>query len=51
MRADRLDERFEQYAPDDRVTFLVARRDRLLSLDVILAAEPPRIWRLESVVV
>jgi predicted metalloprotease with PDZ domain len=47
VRADRLDERLEQYAPGDRVAVLVARRDRLLSLDVTLGAEPPRTWRLE----
>jgi predicted metalloprotease with PDZ domain len=46
---DRLDERLEQYAPGDRVSLVVARRDRLLSLDVTLGAEPPRSWRLEPV--
>jgi predicted metalloprotease with PDZ domain len=47
VRADRLDERLEQYVPGDRISLLVARRDRLLSLDVVLGAEPPRTWRLE----
>ena len=47
VRTDRLDERLEQYAPGDRISLLVARRDRLLSLDVVLGAEPPRTWRLE----
>ncbi len=47
VRADRLDERLEQYAPGDRIALLVARRDRLLSLDVTLGAEPARGWRLE----
>jgi len=47
VRADRLDERLEQYSPGDRVSVLVARRDRLLSLDVVLDAEPLRSWRLE----
>lgn len=47
VRSDRLDERLEQYSPGDRVSVLVARRDRLLSLDLILGAEPPRTWRLE----
>jgi predicted metalloprotease with PDZ domain len=46
---DRLDERLEQYAPGDRISLLVARRDRLLSVDVILGAEPPRSWRLEPI--
>jgi predicted metalloprotease with PDZ domain len=44
---DRLEERLEQYSPGDRISLLVARRDRLLSLDVILGVEPPRTWRLE----
>ena len=47
VRADRLDERLEQYAPGNRVAVLVARRDRLLSIDVTLAAEPAKSWRLE----
>jgi predicted metalloprotease with PDZ domain len=47
VRADRLDERLEQYAPGARVSLLVARRDRLLHLDVVLGTEPARIWRLE----
>ncbi len=47
VRADRLEERLEQYAPGDRISLLVARRDRLLSLDVVVAGEPPRSWRLE----
>jgi predicted metalloprotease with PDZ domain len=48
VRCDRLEERLEQYAPGDRISMLVARRDRLLSLDVVLGGEPPRSWRLES---
>jgi predicted metalloprotease with PDZ domain len=48
VRADRLDERLEQYAPGDHIELLVARRDRLLPLYVVLGAEPPRTWRLES---
>ncbi len=47
VRTDRLDERLEQYAPGDRIALLVARRDRLLSLNIVLGAEPPRTWRLE----
>jgi predicted metalloprotease with PDZ domain len=45
--SDRLDERLDQYAPGDRVSLLVARRDRLLTLDLVFGAEPPRTWRLE----
>jgi predicted metalloprotease with PDZ domain len=47
VRADRLDERLEQYMPGDRVSLLVARRDRLTSVDVTLGSEPLKIWRLE----
>jgi len=47
VRSDRLDERLDQYAPGDRIALLVARRDRLVSLDVVLGAEPPRTWCLE----
>jgi predicted metalloprotease with PDZ domain len=47
VRADRLDERLEQYSPGDRISVLVARRDRLLSLDVTLDVEPAKSWRLE----
>lgn len=47
VRTDRLDERLEQYTPGERISLLVARRDRLLSLNLVLGAEPPRTWRLE----
>jgi predicted metalloprotease with PDZ domain len=47
VRGDRLDERLEQYSPGDRVSLLVARRDRVIPLDVTLGAEPLRSWRLE----
>src|SRR5688572_17193772 len=47
VRADRLDNRLEQYRPGDRVTLLVARREQLLRLDLAFGAEPPRAWRLE----
>jgi predicted metalloprotease with PDZ domain len=48
VRADKLEERLEQYAPGDRIAILVARRDRLMTLTVTLAAEPPKSWRLEA---
>ena len=48
VRADRLEERLEQYAPGDRIAILVARRDRLVTLTVTLEAEPPKSWRLEA---
>jgi predicted metalloprotease with PDZ domain len=47
VRADQLASRLEQYKPGERVSMLVARRDRLLRLDVTFGAEPPREWRLE----
>jgi predicted metalloprotease with PDZ domain len=47
VRADRLDNRLEQYRPGDRVTLLVARREQLLRLDLTFGAEPARAWRLE----
>ena len=47
VRADRLENRLEQYAPGDRVTLLIARREQLLRLDVTLGSEPAREWRLE----
>lgn len=47
VRADGLNGRLEQYRPGDQVSLLVARRDRLMRLEVTLAAEPGRAWRLE----
>ena len=47
VRADRLDNRLEQYQPGDRVSLLVARREQLLRLEVTLGTEPARAWRLE----
>jgi predicted metalloprotease with PDZ domain len=43
---DRLDGRLDQYAPGDRISLLVARRDQLRRLDVTLGTEPPRAGRL-----
>ena len=48
VRSDRFEERLEQYTPGDQITMLVARRDRLLSLNVTFGVEPPRSWRLEA---
>ena len=47
VRADRLENRLEQYRPGDRVNVLVARREQLLRLSVTLGSEPAREWRLE----
>ena len=47
VRADGLAARLDQYKPGDKIAVLVARRDRLMKLDVTLGAEPGRPWRLE----
>ncbi len=47
VRADQWPARLEQYQPDDTISRLLARRDRLMRLDVKLGPEPPRQWRLE----
>jgi predicted metalloprotease with PDZ domain len=47
VRAEGLSARLEQHRPGDRIAVLVARRDRLMRLDVTLGAEPGRAWRLE----
>jgi predicted metalloprotease with PDZ domain len=47
VRADGLAARLAQYQPGDRIAVLVARRDRLMRIDVTLGADPGRPWRLE----
>ncbi len=47
VRADGLAARLAQYRPGDKVTLLVARRDRLMRLNVTLGPDPGRPWRLE----
>jgi predicted metalloprotease with PDZ domain len=47
VRADRFDERLQQYRPGDLVSILVARREWLLTIELTLATEPSREWRLE----
>ena len=47
VRADQLENRLEQYVAGDRVSILVARRDRLLRVDLTLGAEPLKAWQLE----
>ncbi len=47
VRADQLDARMEQYLVGDRVSILVARRDRLMRLTMRLGSEPLRAWQLE----
>src|SRR6185436_15023033 len=45
VRADGLAARLDQYKPGDKVSLLVARRDRLMKIDLTLGAEPGRAWR------
>lgn len=47
VRADGFAARLDQYKPGDKVSVLVARRDRLMKIDVTLGPEPGRAWRLE----
>lgn len=47
VRADRWENRLDQYKVGETVSLLVARRDQLMRLDVTLGAEPARQWRLE----
>jgi predicted metalloprotease with PDZ domain len=48
VRADQgLAARLSQYRPGDKVSFTVARRDRVMKFDVTLGADPGRPWRLE----
>ena len=47
VRADGLATRLAQYKPGDKISVLVARRDRLMKIDVTLGADPGRPWRLE----
>ena len=46
LRADQLTQRLENYRPGDKVSILVARRERLQRIDLTLGEEPER-WQLE----
>jgi predicted metalloprotease with PDZ domain len=46
VRVDGLASRLEQYRPGDRVQVLVARRDKVMPIDVTLGADPGQPWRL-----
>jgi len=48
VRADGWAARLGQYKPGDKVSVTVARRDRMMKLDVTLGADPGRPWRLEA---
>jgi predicted metalloprotease with PDZ domain len=47
VRADRLENRLEQYKSGDRVSVLVARREQLVRIPTTFGAEPQRAWRVE----
>ena len=47
VRADGLNARLEHYRPGDKVSLLIARRDRMMSMEMALPVEPGRAWRLE----
>lgn len=47
VRPDQWESRLEAYRPGERVSILVARRERLVRLDAAFGSEPPRTWRLE----
>lgn len=49
VRADGLAARLDQYRPGDKISVTIARRDRVMKIDVTLGAEPGRAWRLEPV--
>jgi predicted metalloprotease with PDZ domain len=43
LRPDQVLQRLEQYRPGDRIAVLIARRDRLQTIDLTLGIEPSRI--------
>jgi predicted metalloprotease with PDZ domain len=47
VRADRWENRLEQYRPGETVSVLVARREQLVRITVTVGSEPPKSWRLD----
>jgi predicted metalloprotease with PDZ domain len=47
VRADRFENRLDQYKSGDKVSVLVARREQLVRIPTTFAVEPQRAWRLE----
>jgi predicted metalloprotease with PDZ domain len=47
VRADRFENRLDQYKSGDKVSFLVARREQLVRVPTTFGAEPQKAWRLE----
>ena len=46
VRADQITQRLDNYRPGDKVSVLVARRERLQRIDLTFGEEPKR-WQLE----
>ena len=47
IRPENWSTRMEQYRPNEKVSVLVARRDRLMTLDATFSIEPPNAWVIE----
>ncbi len=47
VRAETWKDRMEQYRPGDKVSVLVARRDRLTRIGATFGEEPPKPWSLD----
>jgi predicted metalloprotease with PDZ domain len=47
VRAEGWEARLDAYRPGDRVTLLVARRERITPIEVVFAREPARVARIE----
>ena len=47
VRPDGFPARLAQYRPGDKVAVTIARRDRIMKIDVTLGTDPQRPWRLE----
>jgi predicted metalloprotease with PDZ domain len=47
VRADQLEARLENYRPGDKVSVLVARREKLRRIEVALGEKPLKKWHLE----
>jgi predicted metalloprotease with PDZ domain len=47
VRAEQLSVRLDNYRPGDKVSMLVARREKLMRIELTLGEEPPRLWQLE----
>jgi predicted metalloprotease with PDZ domain len=48
VRADQLSDRLERYRPEEEISILVARREKLIDIPVRLGADPGNAWRLEA---